>query len=133
MEEVAMDDVDRLADGLADVLSIGDASTLEAVFSDDYVEEYPQSGERIEGRERVRAMLDAFPDGTRPIVTGDRRITRTGDGFVGEYTLDYGPGGIYRVVGFYTVRDGRVVASREYFAAPFEPAEWRKPFATARS
>ena len=128
-----MDVIDRLADGLADVLSIGDAATLEAVFSEDYVEEYPQSGERIEGRATVQAMLDAFPAGTRPIVTGDRRITRTGDGFVGEYTLDYGPGGLYRVVGFYTVRDGRVSASREYFAAPFEPAEWRRPFVSGKT
>jgi limonene-1,2-epoxide hydrolase len=127
-----MDEIDRLAAGLADVLTLGDAATLAAVFTDAYVEEYPQSGERIEGRETVRAMLDAFPAGTRPTVSGERRITRTPDGFVGEYTLDYGPGGLFRVVGFYTVRDGRVSASREYFAAPFEPAEWRRPFVAGR-
>ncbi|HET7473467.1 MAG TPA: nuclear transport factor 2 family protein [Candidatus Limnocylindrales bacterium] len=127
-----MDEIDRLAQGLADVLSKGDGATLAAVFTEDYVEEYPQSGERIEGRETVRRMLDAFPDGTRPRVRGDWQVTRYDGGFVGEYTLDYGPGGLYRVVGFYTVRADRISASREYFAAPFEPADWRRPFVTAR-
>jgi len=125
-----VDEIDRLAAGLEDVLSVGDAETLEAVFAPDYVEEYPQSGERIDGRDRVRAMLDAFPAGTRPHVLGERRITRTADGFVGEYALDYGQGGIYRVVGIYTVQDGLVVASREYFAEPFEAPPWRRPFTT---
>ena len=123
-----MDPIDGLARGLEDVLSKGDRATLDAVFAPDYVEEYPQSGERIEGRDTVRALLDAFPDGTRPQSIGSRRITRTPDGFVGEYELDYGAGGLYRVVGIYSVSDGLIIHGREYFAAPFEPAPWRAPF-----
>jgi ketosteroid isomerase-like protein len=126
-----VDAVDHLAKGLETVLAVGDAAALEAVFSADYIEEYPQSGERIEGRDAVRAMLDAFPGDTRPRVRGDRRVTRTEDGFVGEYELDYGSGGVFRVVGIYTVRDDRIVAGREYFAAPFEPAPWRSRWVSA--
>src|SRR5262245_33140764 len=97
-QEDGMDTIERLAEALERVLSVGDAAALEAVFAPGYVEEYPQSGERIEGRDRIRAMLDAFPAGTRPRAVGERRITRTESGFIGEYTLDYGEGGTYRVV-----------------------------------
>ncbi len=83
-----MDVIDRLADGLERVLSVGDAATLAEVFAKDYVEEYPQSGERMEGRDTIRAMLDAFPVGSRPRVVGGRIVTRTLDGFVAEYSLD---------------------------------------------
>jgi ketosteroid isomerase-like protein len=120
-----MDDIDRLAQGMADVLTIGDKATIEAVFSPDYIEEYPQSGETIHGRSAILEMLASFPDGSKPIVRGEPRITRTDDGFVGEYLLDYGPQGLYHAVGFYAVRDGRIVHGKEYFAAPFEPAAWR--------
>lgn len=125
MKGDAVDDIERLGQGMADVLTIGDSATIEAVFSPDYVEEYPQSGETIRGRAAIQEMLASFPDGTKPVVRGESRITRTDDGFVGEYLLDYGPQGLYHAVGFYTVRDGKIVHGKEYFAAPFEPAPWR--------
>lgn len=120
-----MDEIERLAKGLADVLTIGDDASVDAVFAPEYIEEYPQSGERIVGRDAVREMLSDFPSATRPTVRGEPRITRTTDGFVGEYELDYGADGTYLAVGLYTVRDRRIVHGREYFAAPFEPAPWR--------
>ena len=125
VKERQVHDIERLGQGMADVLTIGDSATIEAVFSSDYVEEYPQSGETIRGRSAIQEMLASFPSGNKPMVVGEPRITRTDHGFVGEYLLDYGPQGLYHAVGFYTVRDGKIVHGKEYFAAPFEPAPWR--------
>jgi limonene-1,2-epoxide hydrolase len=123
-----LETIERLGLGMASVLTDGGDATIDAVFTPDYVEEYPQSGEIIRGREAIRRMLAHFPAGTRPTVIGAPRLTATTDGFVGEFLLDYGPTGRYRVVGIYTVTDGRVSHGREYFGAPFEPAAWRAPW-----
>jgi ketosteroid isomerase-like protein len=44
--------------------------------TDDVVETYPQSGERLEGRDRQRAMHEAFPD---PPSFTLRRVLKDGD------------------------------------------------------
>jgi hypothetical protein len=53
---------------------------------EDYVVEFPQSGERMD-RDGLRAMQDAYPDG--PPTIRVRRLVGAGDLWVGESVVHY--------------------------------------------
>jgi ketosteroid isomerase-like protein len=91
------------------------------LLHDDFVQEWPQSGERIRGRDNCMAInqnYPGFPTQTRG------RILAAGDLATSEVTLNYG-GNIYRGVSIFEFRDGRVVKETDYFAQPFKAPGWR--------
>lgn len=75
--------------------------------ADDFVREFPQSGERIRGRDNMKAVFTSYPGG--PPSTTVRRIIGSGDLWSVELTNDYGTGEIYHVVGIFEFRDGKIV------------------------
>lgn len=89
---------------------------------DDYVEEFPQSGERIRGKQNARIVLENFPGGLPNLV--DHSYVVSGDLGVMKMTLDYGGNRVYacEVIGFL---DGKIKRVRAYFGEPFEAPEWR--------
>ncbi len=89
--------------------------------SPDYVMEMPQSGERIVGRDAMRAMQEAFPN---PPSGSVRRIIGSGDLFVVEGVADY-DGQVFRVANIVEFSDGKIVRETRYYAEPFDPPEWR--------
>ena len=88
-----------------------------------FVADMPQSGERIRGRENMRAMQQAFPPDRAPTFRV-RRITGAGAVWTVEATGDYG-GEIYLVVGIFEFRDGKIIRETRYYPQPFEAPEWR--------
>jgi len=96
------------------------------IQTDDFVEEWPQSGERIRGRDNAKAINDNYPKmtGTTPKISL-RRISGEGAHWVVEGSIDYGDGTPVSYVGIAELRDGRVARITEYFANPFEPPAWR--------
>jgi hypothetical protein len=88
---------------------------------EDYVEEYPQSGERIRGKQNARSILENYP--SLPSVI-DHSYVLSGDLGVMKLTLDYDGQRIYacEVMDF---EDGKVKRARVFFAEPFEAPEWR--------
>jgi hypothetical protein len=88
----------------------------------DYVMEMPQSGERIRGRDRMRAFQEAYPH--PPNIT-PRRVTGSGDVWVIEGRSDYGEGRIFHVTMIVEFRDGKIWRDTRYYAEPFEPPAWR--------
>ncbi len=120
----------------------------ETLLTEDYVGEYPQSGEVIHGPTNARAIIEQYP-GTLPkdtidmksarIAATDARWLRTptftvvraeGTGNVGVSALKsrYPDGSEWWVINFYELRDGRLARSTTFFAPAFEAPEWRKPF-----
>jgi ketosteroid isomerase-like protein len=95
--------------------------------ADDFVVEWPQSGERIRGRDNSKAINDNYPQmtGSNPKLTL-RRLSGEGAHWVAEGTIDYGDGTPVSFVGITELRDGKIVRSTEYFANPFEAPAWRK-------
>jgi ketosteroid isomerase-like protein len=87
----------------------------------DYVMEMPQSGERIRGRDNMRAFQQAYPN--PPTIT-PRRVVGAGDVWVVEAQNDYG-GRIYHMAMIVEFRDGRIWRDTRYYAEPFEPPGWR--------
>jgi hypothetical protein len=98
----------------------------------DYVMEMPQSGERIRGRDNMRAMQTAFP---HPPVGKLRRVTGAGDLWVAEGTNDYGDGDLWHWVIVVELREGKILRETRYYGKPFEAPEWRaawvEPITTA--
>jgi SnoaL-like domain len=90
---------------------------------EDFVADMPQSGERIRGRDNMRALQQAFPPDRTPTFRV-RRITGGDDVWTVEATGDYG-GEIHLVVAIFEFRDGRIVRETRYYPQPFEAPEWR--------
>ena len=89
---------------------------------EDYVMEMPQSGERIRGREAMRAFQRAYPN--PPTIT-PRRVVGSGDMWVVEGRSDYGGGQVSHVAMIVEFRDGKIWRDTRYYGAPFDPPEWR--------
>jgi ketosteroid isomerase-like protein len=92
-----------------------------ALLHDDFVQEWPQSGERIRGRDNSMAVNKNYPG--FPTMTM-RRALAGGDIVTTEVTLDYG-GQVYRGVSIFELRDGKILSETDYFAEPFEAPQWR--------
>ena len=120
---VADDDPVAMRAGLDRVLGLTSGTGLSAeeeyrVRHPDYVMEMPQSGERIRGREAMRAMQEAFP--TPPQLTV-RRVVGAGRVWVLEGVNDYG-GDVWHVALVLEFdADGRIVRDTRYYAQPVEP------------
>ena len=99
-----------------------DAQAEHDLRHDDYVMEMPQSGERIRGRDNMRAMQEHFPN---PPEGQLRRVVGSGDVWVLEMTSDYGDAGVYHVADIIEFRDGKIFRETRYYAQPFQAPEWR--------
>jgi ketosteroid isomerase-like protein len=101
-----------------------DANDFEAehqIYRDDAVLEYPQSGERIRGRQKIQSSRAAQPNRKRFTI---RRIIGAGDFWVTEYILSYDGRPSY-TVSIMEFRDGKVVRETQYFGDAFEPGPSR--------
>ncbi len=115
-----------------------DFAALEALHHPDFVQEFPQSGERFRGHAKFRAAHERYvgvESRTRRIVGEEDkwvltptfaplRITGTGDAYTVEADGSYPDGSFYKVVVILELRDGKVRKATTYFAPPFEAPEW---------
>ena len=94
------------------------------IYADDAILEYPQSRERIRGRQRIQASRMAQPDRKRFAV---RRILGAGELWISELVLTYDDRPVH-VVSIMEFEGGQVVRETQYFGEPFEPgasrAQW---------
>jgi hypothetical protein len=98
-----------------------DFETEHQIYHDDAVLEYPQSGERLRGRQAIQASRTAQPNLKRFNV---RRIIGAGELWVTEFVLTYDGQPSY-TVSIMEFRDGKVARETQYFADPFEPGPSR--------
>jgi ketosteroid isomerase-like protein len=116
-------DTRRVAEGLWKAVEAGDWDSAAALLHDDFVQEWPQSGERIVGRENALAVNRNFPGGV-PKMTF-RRSLAAGDLVVLQVDLTYADGSVYQAVSIFEIRDGKVAKETDYFAQPFPAPQWR--------
>jgi hypothetical protein len=103
------------------------ARAQDEVSAEDIVQEWPQSGERIRGKENIAAVNQNYPSstGTTP-KSSLRRILKPGEAWVIESTIDYGDGIPVSLVSIIETNvDGKIVRQTDYFANPFEAPAWR--------
>lgn len=97
-------------------------------YHDDVVVEYPQSGERVEGKENIREVYRNFPEGS-PTFT-PREIRTAGDLVISESTGEYGDGSTWFATSILQFRDGKVARETSYFGQTFPAPEWRAKWVT---
>lgn len=109
-----------------DLRQIGDL--LKEYGTDDFVEEWPQSGERLSKAASLQ-MAEKYPEmsGTNPSFKY-KRMLGGGDMFVVEGTIDYGDGVPVSYVAIGEMRGDKIAKVTEYFANPFEAPAWRADF-----
>ncbi|HKF36235.1 MAG TPA: nuclear transport factor 2 family protein [Ktedonobacteraceae bacterium] len=98
-----------------------DAAQEYALRHEDVVIDMPQSGERIRGRDNMKAIQDAYPEPPKVTVC---RIVGSGDVWVVEARSDYS-GRIYHVANIIEFREGKIIRETRYYADPFEAPTWR--------
>ena len=99
------------------------------LFHDDYLLEWPQSGERIRGRDNFAAVNENYPAAGRWAFTVGR-IIADGQEVASEVTVTDGAV-TGRVITFSTVRDGRIIHQTEYWPdrmsrPPGERRGWKR-------
>ncbi len=100
----------------------GDADAEHAIYADDAICDYPQSGERILGRRNLQALRSHHPG--KPSGFKVKRILGKGDVWITEYTINYKEQAAF-TVSIMEFSNGKVVHETQYFADPFEAPAWR--------
>jgi len=134
----------ELVDAYVDATNRGDWALMRSLLAPDYLEDYPQSGERVTGPDAaigIRAHYSALGPlvTTRESLVGgeDRwalapnftavRVTGEGDVLTIVLRAAY-PDGQWWVIAILEVRDGLVGHQTAYFAQDFDAPEWRQPW-----
>jgi ketosteroid isomerase-like protein len=120
---MAQNEPRQLVERLWSMFDSGDFD-VGALLHDDFVCEWPQSGECIRGRDNFIAINANYPrrvriDLLRALTAGDTVVTEI------AATDPDDPTRVDRAVSFFDFRDGRIVHLREFWPDPFEAAAWR--------
>jgi hypothetical protein len=100
-----------------------DANAEHDIYADDAICDYPQSGERILGRNNLQALRSHHPG--KPSGFEVKRMLGNGDLWITEYTITYQERPAY-TVSIMEFRNGKVVHETQYFADPIEAPAWRR-------
>lgn len=127
-----------------EIIGRHDYGALEEVLHPDFVQEIPQSGERVVGVENFRKILQNLPGpgsglviAQDPHVIGDEehyvmtptfnvvKVEGTGDQLTSYVKLKYPDGSDWYVITFSSYRDGKMVKRFDFYAPFFDPPDWR--------
>jgi len=103
----------------------GDLHAEHAIYAADAILDYPQSGERFQGRSRIQAQRGGHPAERHFEV---RRIRGGGDLWVSEVVITYDGVPTYSL-SVMEIADGLVTHETQYFADPFPAAPGRAALA----
>jgi hypothetical protein len=92
------------------------------IYHEDAILDYPQSRERILGRQNIQTTRTLQPNKKRFVV---HRIMGSADLWITQFVLTYDAQPFY-TVSIMEFRGVKVAHETQYFAAPFKASEWRK-------
>lgn len=104
-------------------MATNDFYAVAKLLHDDYILEWPQSAERIHGRDNFAAVNTAYPTEGRWTFQINHLVTE-GDLVVTDVSVSNGK--LHdRCITFSTVRDGRIWRQIEFWPASFDAPAWR--------
>jgi SnoaL-like domain len=106
----------------------GDPGTNHAMYHEDAVLEFPQSGERFVGVENLREWRTNYPAST---AVEFREIRGGGDLWVVELAISYDGGPQNPGVSILEFRDDKIVRESIYVTEEWEAPEWRARWRSA--
>ena len=106
------------------LMQSNDFRSVGAVLSDDFVLEWPQSKERIRGRDNFAAMNEEYPANGRWDFTINRMIGNDNEAVSNVTVTD----GVVtaQALTFFTVKEEKIVEIVEYWPESYEAVENRK-------
>jgi limonene-1,2-epoxide hydrolase len=107
-----------------DLMRTNDFHSVGEVLSDDFVLDYPQSNERIRGRENFARMNEEYPALGRWEFTINRIVADEGE-VVTDVTVTDGIQKA-RAITFFTITGGQIVKMLEFWPDEFSAPENRK-------
>jgi ketosteroid isomerase-like protein len=114
---------ERVVKGFWRAMAANDFAAAGRFLHDDFVLDWPQSGERIRGPENFVAVNQHYPTVGRWQITVDRLIADE-RGVATDVTVTDGVQAD-RAITFSELRDGRIIRQTEYWLGGVEPAAWR--------
>jgi hypothetical protein len=106
----------------------GDPDVSHAMYHDDTVLEFPQSGERFEGVENLREWRSNYPASTK---IEFREIRGGGDVWVAELSISYDDAPWSFGVSILEFRGDKIARESIYVAEGWEAPEWRAEWRSA--
>jgi hypothetical protein len=106
-----------------------DENVVHEDYHDDAVLEFPQSGERFEGRATFQEWREKYPAKVGLELV---RVSGSGDHWVAEGRIQYDDGPPAHTVTLVEVRDGKVAHERIYVSEGWDAPEWRRPYRASR-
>ena len=119
-----MSNVVELIERFWQLMRSNDFRSVGAVLADEFVLDWPQSNERIRGRDNFVAMNEEYPAHGRWEFTIHRIVGNDLEGVSDVSVTDGVQKG--RAISFFSTRDAKIVSIVEFWPEPFEPAENRK-------
>jgi ketosteroid isomerase-like protein len=121
----AAPDPREVVQALWDRFQARDWDAAAQLLADDVVVEWPQTRERIRGRENMIAVNRNYPEGWTIRVL---RVLQDGDTAVSEVAVDHVDHGTFLAASFFEVRDGQIARGTEYWIDPpsEDPPAWRE-------
>ena len=105
-----------------------DPDLAHAMYQEDAVLEFPQSGERFEGVDNFREWRSNYPANTN---FEFREVRGDGEVWVAELTVTYDKGPENYGVSVLEIRDGKIARESIYVTEGFEAPEWRAQWRAA--
>jgi hypothetical protein len=100
----------------------GNQNTEHEIYDEQVICDYPQSGERIHGKQNLQNLRSHHPG--HPTDFSIRRLLGSGKLWITEYTITY-QGRSFYTISIMEFENGKVVHETQYFAEPFDPPGWR--------
>jgi ketosteroid isomerase-like protein len=106
------------------LMKTNDFRSVGSVLADDFLLDWPQSGERIRGRDNFGRMNEEYPANGRWEFTVNRIVGSDSEAVSDVSVTD----GVQkaRAISFFTVRDGEIAKMVEFWPEPFTPLDNRK-------
>ena len=100
----------------------GDLDAEHDIYQENAICEYPQSGERIVGKENLKSLRGHHPGHPSGFMV--RRITGSGNLWVTEYQINYEEKTTH-TVSIMEFEAGKCRRETQYFCDPFDAPSWR--------
>jgi hypothetical protein len=100
----------------------GDPDVSHAMYHEDAVLEFPQSGERFVGVENLREWRSNYPASTK---VEFREIRGRDDLWVAEISISYDEGAWNFGISILEFREDKIARESIYVAEGWDPPEWR--------
>jgi ketosteroid isomerase-like protein len=106
------------------LMASNDFESVGAMLADNYVLDWPQSNERIRGKERFAKVNSEYPANGKWVFTVHRIFGNESE-VVSEVSVTDGVQNA-KAISFFTVVGGKITRQVEYWPEPYAPAANRK-------